>query len=149
MIVKIENSPINTKSEMLEVIGQHNPGDKVSLVIIRDGKEMVVPVTLQSEGGTLAVIKDGKIIIHGATFQKASADELKRFKIQDGFKIISLDNGLLKSAGIKEGFIVVAVDRQIISSSQELKDALTSKKGGVLVEGVYPNGLRAYYGIGL
>lgn len=149
VIVRIENSQINTKSELLEVIGQHNPGDKVSLVIIRDGKEMVIPVTLQSEGGTLAVIKDGKIIIHGATFQKASADELKRFQIQDGFKIIRLDNGLLKSAGIREGFIVVAVDRQIITSSQEMKDALTSKKGGVLIEGVYPNGLRAYYGIGL
>jgi serine protease Do len=149
IIVKIENSPVNTKSEMLEVIGQHNPGDKISLVILRDGKEMVIPVTLQSEGGTLAVIRDGKIIIHGATFQRASSDELKRFNIQDGFKIIRLDNGLLKSAGIREGFIVVAVDRQIISSSQELKDALTSKKGGVLIEGVYPNGLRAYYGIGL
>jgi serine protease Do len=149
VIVKIENSPVNTKSEMLEVIGQHNPGDKISLGIIRDGKEISVPVTLQSEGGTLAVIKDGKIIIHGATFQRASSDELKRFKIQDGFKIVRLDNGLLKSAGIKEGFIVIAIDRQMISSTQELKDALTSKKGGVLVEGVYPNGLIAYYGIGL
>jgi serine protease Do len=149
VIVKIENAPVNTKSEMLEVIGQHNPGDKISLGIIRDGKEMLIPVTLQSESGTLAVIKDGKIIIHGATFQRASTDELKRFKIQDGFKIVRLDNGLLKSAGIKEGFIVIAIDRQFINSTQELKEALTTKKGGVLVEGVYPNGLIAYYGIGL
>ena len=149
VIVKIENSPVNSKSEMLEVIGQHNPGDKISLVVIRDGKTLEIPVVLQSEGGTLAVIKDDKILIHGATFQRASADELKRFNIENGFKIIRLENGLLKNAGIREGFIVVLIDRQVIRSSQDLKDALTSKKGGVLLEGLYPNGLRAYYGIGL
>ena len=66
-----------------------------------------------------------------------------------GTKIIRLDNGLLKNAGVREGFIVVAIDRQFIRSNQDLKDGLTSKKGGVLIEGVYPNGLRAYYGIGL
>jgi serine protease Do len=149
VIIKIQDSPVNSKSEMLEVIGQHNPGDKISLTVIRDGKEMIMPVTLQSEGGSLAVIKDDKILVHGATFQRATSDELKRFNIENGYKIIRLENGLLKNAGIREGFIVIAVDRQVIRSSQDLKDALTSKKGGVLVEGVYPNGLRAYYGIGL
>jgi serine protease Do len=149
VIVKIQNSPVNSKSEMAEVIGQHNPGDKISMVVIRNGNSLEIPVTLQSEGGTSAVIKDDKIIIHGATFQRASQDELKRFKIEDGYKIIRLENGLLKNAGIREGFIVLAIDRQIIHSSKDLKDGLTSKKGGVLIEGVYPNGLRAYYGIGL
>ncbi len=149
VIVKISDIPVNTNSELREVIGQHNPGDKITLMVMRDGKEVEVPVTLQSEGGTQALIKDDKIIIHGATFQRASADERKRFNIEDGFKIIRLENGLLRSAGIREGFIVVAIDKQIIHSSQDLKDALTSRKGGVLLEGVYPNGLRAYYGIGL
>lgn len=149
VIMKISDTPVNSKSEMLEVIGQHNPGDKISLMVIRDGKEVEVPVTLQSEDGTQAVIKDEKILIYGATFQRVSADERKRFNIEDGFKIIRLENGLLRSAGIREEFIVVAIDKQIIHSGQDLKDALTSRKGGVLLEGVYPNGLRAYYGIGL
>jgi len=30
-----------------------------------------------------------------------------------------------------------------------LKDILESKKGGLLIEGVYPNGTRAYYALGL
>lgn len=149
VIVKISDSPVNSKSEMLEVIGQHNPGDKISLMVIRDGKEVEVPVTLQSEGGTQVAIKEVNILIQGATFQRVSADERKRFNIEDGFKIIRLENGLLRNAGIREGFIVVAIDKQIIHSGQDLKDALTSRKGGVLLEGVYPNGLRAYYGIGL
>jgi Do/DeqQ family serine protease len=149
IVVQIENSAINTESEMLEVIGQHNPGDKVSVMILRDGKEMVIPVTLQKEGGAQAVIRDDKVLIHGATFQRITAAERNRYKIEDGFKIIRLENGLLKSASIREGFIVYAIDKKQIRSSQDLKDGLTSMKGGVLIEGVYPNGLRAYYGIGL
>jgi serine protease Do len=149
VIVKIEDFPVNGKSEMLEIIGQHNPGDKISVVVLRDGKELVIPVSLQSERGSLAVIKDDKVLIHGATFQRISDDERKRYKIEDGFKIIRLDDGLLRSAGIKVGFIVYAIDKKLVRSSQDLKEGLTSMKGGVLVEGVYPNGLRAFYGIGL
>jgi serine protease Do len=149
VIVKIQDSPVNSKSEMLEVIGQHNPGDKISLSVIRNGDVLEIPITLQSESGTQAIIKDDQILIYGATFQKASADDLKRFHIEGGYKIIRLEDGLLKRAGIRESFIVVAIDRQVIRSSQDLKDALTSKKGGVLIEGVYPNGLTAFYGIGL
>ena len=149
VILRIQDSPVNSKSELLEVVGQHNPGDKVNVVVMREGKEIELPVTLQSEGGTIAMGKDNKIIIYGATFQRVNEDERKRFNIDDGFKIVRLENGLLKNAGIREGFIVVAIDKQIIHSSQDLKDVLTSKKGGVLLEGVYPNGLRAYYGVGL
>jgi serine protease Do len=149
VIVSIASSPVNSKSQMLEVIGQHNPGDKVDMGIIRDGQTLDLPVTLQSEGGTTAVVRDDKVLIYGATFQRASADELKRFKLESGYKIVRLENGILRDAGIKEGFIVTAIDRQAIRSTQDLQEALTSKKGGVLLEGVYPNGLRAYYGIGI
>jgi serine protease Do len=149
VVIQIQDAPVNSKSELLEVVGQHNPGDKITVVVVREGKEITLPLTLQSEGGTLAVVKDDKIIIHGATFQRVSADERKRLKIEDGYKIIRLENGLLRNADIREGFIVVAIDKQIIHSTSDLRDGLTSRKGGVLLEGVYPNGLRAYYGIGL
>jgi hypothetical protein len=60
-----------------------------------------------------------------------------------------MEEGKLQHAGIHEGFILVAIDRQPVRTLGELKSALTGKRGGVLLEGVYPNGLRAYYGIGL
>lgn len=149
VILKIENSPVNSKSELLEVIAQHNPGDKVTVTVGRDGKEVDIPVNLQSEGGTLAVVKDDKVIIHGATFQKMSVDELKRYRLQSGFKVVRIENGLIRSAGIKEGFVVYAIDKKPVNTTQDLQDGLTSNKGGVLIEGVYPNGMKAYYGIGL
>jgi S1-C subfamily serine protease len=143
------NSSINSKSEMMEFIAQHNPGDKITVNLFRDGQEITVPVKLANESENLAVVKDDKVIIHGATFEKASDSELRKFGLKGGYKITHLTNGLLASAGIRVGFIVVAIDRQLVMSVQDLKEGLTSKKGGVLIEGVYPNGMTAYYGIGL
>ena len=130
-------------------MGQNNPGDVVPVVVNREGKDLTFNVTLQDEETQLAVTGDNKLMIHGATFEPLTQSELSRYGLETGFKITRLDNGKLRSAGLKEGFILVAVDRQQVRSLNELKEDLSSGKGGVLLEGIYPNGLRAYYGIGL
>jgi serine protease Do len=146
IILQIQGMPVNSKSEMQEIISQHNPGDKLELMVSRDGKQITYTLTLQSE--TMSVT-DNQIIIHGATFKRLTDAEKQRFGIDDGFKIVRLDNGLLRNSGIREGFIVVAIDKQPVHSTEDLKEAFTGKKGGILIEGLYPNGMRAYYGIGL
>ena len=57
--------------------------------------------------------------------------------------------GKLRSAGIKEGFIITSIDKKPILSTSDLDSALKTKQGGVLIEGIYPNGMRAYYGFGI
>ncbi|MCX6243733.1 MAG: Do family serine endopeptidase [Bacteroidetes bacterium] len=149
IILQVQGMPVNSKSEMQEIITQHSPGDKMDLTVYRDGQQMTIPITLLSENETLTATKDNQIIIHGATFQHLTDAEIKRYGVQDGFKIVRLDNGLLRNSGIREGFIIVAIDKQLVRNTDDLKEAFTSKKGGVLIEGLYPNGMRAYYGIGL
>lgn len=149
VVLQINDMPVNSKSELLEIIAQHNPGDKINVKIEREGKTIDFPVTLQSESGSLAVVKNNQVIIYGATFQRITQNEKNRFHLDDGFQITRLENGLFKSSGIREGFIVIAIDKQPVHSTQDLKEALNTRKGGVLLEGIYPNGLRAYYGIGL
>jgi S1-C subfamily serine protease len=62
---------------------------------------------------------------------------------------VKLNKGKLLNAGIKEGFIITKIDRKPISSAKDVVNALQYKRGGALIEGVYPNGVRAYYGIGM
>ncbi len=149
VIIRMENNPVNGKAELMEMIGQKNPGDKVSIIVNREGKEYELPLTLQSEESKLVSEKGNKITIHGATFEALSANEKARLNIDYGFKITSLANGKLKSAGISAGFILLSVDRKPLRTTQDLNETLANRQGGVLIEGLYPNGLRAYYGIGL
>jgi serine protease Do len=149
VILQINGMPVNSKSELIEIVAQHSPGDKVNMKIEREGQITDYPVTLQSESTALAATNPDQLNLYGATFQRITPADKKRFRIDDGFQITHLGNGILRNSGIKEGFIVIAIDRQLIHTTQQLKDALTSTQGGVLIEGVYPNGLRAYYGIGI
>lgn len=149
VVISIGSSSINSKSELLEVMGQHNPGEIIPVVVNRDGKEITYNVTLQNEETQAAATSLQKLSLYGATFEMLTEQEMQEYGLDGGARISRLDAGLLKNSGIREGFIIVSVDRNGIRSLDQLKDALRSGKGGVLIEGIYPNGVRAYYGIGL
>lgn len=150
VIVRINGLDVNSKSELLESMAQHNPGDVVPVTVVRNGNETTMNVRLQDEDTQLAATAaDTKMSIQGAQFEQLSQTELNKYGLENGFKITRLGEGKLQDIGIKENFILIAIDRKKIRSINELKNALSDGNGGVLIEGVYPNGLRAYYGIGL
>jgi Do/DeqQ family serine protease len=53
IIMKIDNHPINGKSELMEAVGQKNPGDRVKVLVMRDNREIEIPLTMQSESERL------------------------------------------------------------------------------------------------
>ena len=85
----------------------------------------------------------------GAVFEEIGNEDMERFKITAGVKIAKLEPGKLANAGIKEGFIITSVDKKKVATIKDIQDLLEKKSGGVLIEGMYPNGMRAYYGFGL
>ena len=77
-------------------------------------------------------------------------DKLKnKLGVESGVQITALSAGKLLSAGIKEGFIITSIDKKKIDSLDDVKAALENKEGGVLIEGIYPNGMKAYYAFGI
>lgn len=149
IILQLGKSPVNRKSELTEFMGQHNPGDNVAVKIWRGGEIKDMQVTLHNREETTAVVNDGNLTIHGATFESLTESEKNRYGIKYGFRITRLENGKLRDAGIREGFILLAIDRKPVQSVPALKTALSGSSGGVLLEGLYSNGLKAYYGVGL
>lgn len=149
VIIRIDNIYVNGKAELMEVIGQKNPGDRAPVLINREGKEIELSITLQSEESKTLAESSSRVVLHGATFEPLSDADKAKFNIDYGFKIVSLGSGKLKNSGIRQGFILLAVDRKPVKTIQDLRQSLSDQRGGVLLEGVYPNGLRAYYGIGL
>lgn len=152
IIVGIEGSDINTSPELLEQIGQYRPGEKVNVRLIRDGEEILIPVTLKNSEGTTASIKKETVELKsalGATFREATAEECAKLKIKSGVKVTSITIGKLYQSGIKKGLIITKIDNEKVTSVEQLMELLEEKDGGVLIEGIYPNGTKAYYGFGL
>lgn len=152
VIIAINGQKVKKTAELQEKVALNRPGDKVLVTFIRDGEEKSVTATLKNTLNTTKAIEktNNSIIIQGATFEDASKEESNSLGIQGGAKLVALEKGKWKDAGIKEGFIVTAIDKRPITNVDDLSRALTSSSdgSGVLIEGIYESGVKAYYGIG-
>lgn len=149
VIVSVNNVQVNSKAALLEIVGTHRPGDKVTVMVMRDNKLKEYDVTLKNRSGNTDVVKKDNLNGLGASFETLSAEELNTLKITHGIKVTKLENGKLSSAGIRTGFIIMYIDKEPVKTVEDLNDFLNTKRGGTLFEGIYPNGQRAYYGVGL
>ena len=149
VIIKIDNTRITSKSSLLETIGTKRPGDIVKVFVMRDHNLKEFDVELKNISGNTEIIKNNRIELLGASFVGISEEEKTELNIDHGLKIVELGPGKFKSSGVREGFIVMSIDKEQVETVQDLQIILNGKTGGTLVEGIYPNGQRAYYGLGL
>ena len=154
VITKVEDIEVKNVSELQEQIGKYRPGDKVTVTLVRSGKEMSLPVILKNKEGNVGIVKKEKpaekpMFLLGAAFEQVSKDDLAKLKINSGVRISKLQNGKLAAAGIREGLIITSIDKKKVETIADIENTLKNKQGGILIEGIYPNGMRAYYGFGL
>jgi S1-C subfamily serine protease len=154
VIIKVEDNNITKASELQEMIALYRPGDKVELIIDRDGNVIQRTATLQSiQGNTeLASEKRGEMqSILGAELVSLSREDARELNIDGGVKITKLYAGKLRSeTNIREGFIITHVNTKSVSTMEELTNILQNTSGGVMLEGVYENDSEVhYYAFGL
>lgn len=152
IIKKIGNKPIKDVAELQEQISQFRPGDKVAVTVSRDNEKLILPIVLKNRNGTENMVSNDsdKIIkLLGAKFAEPNNKELKQLKIGNGIKVDELFNGKLRRIGVRKGFIITKINQKNIHSVDELIASIDKAKGGVLIEGVYENGRREFYGFGV
>lgn len=152
VILKVGNVEVNNVPQLQEQIGKFRPGDKINLKVRRINEESVYTIELRNKEGKTGVIKKEEQSKHqslGAYFRKLTIKELKELKIKNGVKIEDIKAGKLRSAGITKGFIITHLDQKPVKTPEEVVNFFKKQKGGVLVEGIYPNGMKGYFGFGL
>jgi serine protease Do len=152
IILSINGVEMNSYSILKEFLGQHRPGEKVDAIISRDNKEIVKKITLRNKNGTTSIVKKevqdvSKLI--GAVLTPIDNKTKQLLRLNNGLKIEKLENGLFKNAGIQEGFIIISIDRKPMYEPEDIDTYLKTKKGGISIEGYYPNGMRVIYSIGI
>lgn len=156
IILKVAGAEVNSSPELQEQVGKYRPGDEIEVLVQRLGQLKPLKVVLRNKNNTtdlfkkerMEAISEDNMSFLGAIFKPVAEDEKARLRITNGLKITKLGPGKLAGSGIKEGFIITSIDKKPITSIADL-EFLEKRKGGVLIEGVYPNGFRAYYGFGL
>jgi Do/DeqQ family serine protease len=148
VIIQVEGQPVKTSAELQEKISQYRPGDKVKVVVIRDNEKKQFEVTLRNKHGDTQVVRDNNLTL-GAEFEAVTDKEKEELEINNGIKITKLNKGKLQNSGMKEGFIITSVNKKPIYEVKDLKREISNARGGILVEGIYPNGEQAYFVFGM
>lgn len=144
----INGNKVKSPSELQEKVGQYRPGDIVIVQFERDGTLQDLTLTLKNKLGTTdSVAKE--FFFLGAQLGEITSKEKKELEIDGGIKIEKLKEGKLLRQGVRKGFIITKLNHQSINSPEQLIESLETLKGGVLIEGIYPSGAKAYYGFGM
>jgi len=110
-----------------------------------------LPLTLKNKNGDTRLIRYTESVANelGAEFVLPNDKEMSALRINNGLKISKLKEGRLRNIGIREGFIITHIGERPVKSVEDLTNAMKSERRGLLIERVYPNGTRAYYGLGI
>lgn len=150
VILAINDVKVNSAGELQEQVSRYRPNDKVNVLVKRNGKTKQYEVILRNlQGNTEYVSTDDYDDILGAQLAEITTAESQKLKIKGGVKIAKLKDGKLKAAGVNDGYIITKINNREVKSVSEVYNLLEQIKGGVYLEGVYPNGTVAYYAFGL
>ena len=143
IIVAIDDHKVITASQLQEIIDRHRPTEKITLTVIRKGKEKRIPITLKSVEGVFpkTVSNKGEVLRKlGIKVAELTEDEKNQMKLKSGMKVIDIAEGEINSyTNIKKGFIILKVNGEVVKNEKDLVKAFDNKKGTITMEGVYPD----------
>jgi serine protease Do len=147
IIIKIDNRFIDSRAVFDEQLAYHRPGDKINLVIKRNGKPHEITITLNNQRGTTTLERNKSLKSEplGAEFEEITRLEKEKYGVTNGIRIFNIGNGQIRRMNIPEGFIITAFNRKPYNDPQELIKAFESASGSIEIDGINPNGTQGRY----
>lgn len=136
IIIKLDNQDIATFADLSGYINTKRPNDKVQVTIIRDGKNMVVPVVLSKNESFATEFK-------GIELENIDAADKKKFKLNYGVKIKSISNeNLAQYSDELTGNIILSIDNVKATNVETVSKLLNNKddKQSTRIEMINKNG---------
>ncbi len=151
VITKINTHEVSSPSELQENVALYRPGDEIQVTYLRDGEENTVNVVLKNKLGNTEIVKkeDAMIVTTlGAKMRGLTKEEQEVLGLDYGVRVISMENGKLKEAGIRKGFVITKINYNKVKSPDAVITLLKHKKDGALIEAIDNNGQKVYIGFG-
>ena len=141
VVIKVNDKEVNDVAELQTTINSHDPGDEVTVTVIRSGKEIQFDVTLRNRQGTTELVTGKKVLNElGAEFKPIDESEKQRTGVSYGVQIVNLEDGKLSKSGVREGFIILSINGQKIKSINDIQSIYNQVSDGTRLEfeGLYP-----------
>ncbi|WP_345057975.1 S1C family serine protease [Hymenobacter glaciei] len=154
IITQINGVAVNTSSQLQEQVARFRPGDKIKVSYLRGSSAVTTEAVLRNATGTTGVVREdataAAIKYEGATIAAVPTRDLAKLGLEGGAKISGIKGSNFRETGMADGFIITRIDKNVVTKPSDVKNYLDQARNnsGALVEGVYPDGRKAYYPIG-
>ena len=150
VITAVNGVRVNSPAELQEQVSRYRPNDKISVTINRKNRVIQMDIVLRNlEGGTGIVEKQEAVSALGASFEELTSSEKRNLGIKNGVRVVDITSGKFRSKGIKEGFVITQINNHSVNSPDDITRIVERSEEGIYIEGIYPDGLIAYYAIQL
>jgi serine protease Do len=150
VITQIDSKEVSDAGELQVVVGQKNPGTTIHLQVMRDGKSVAVPVTLEAMGNRDKAGKETAEATQGkprwgvglSDITPEMREQLQAPSDLHGAVIQQVQPGSpADNAGLQSGDVIVEVDRKPVQNAADVQKALSSvPKGQDALVLVWSNG---------
>jgi serine protease Do len=137
VITEIDGQKVSDAGELQVVVGQKQPGTRISLEVLRNGKSMSIPVTLEAlgkpdESGN-EVTSQGKMR-WGLGLSDLTPDMRDQFQVAHDVHGAVIDRvqpgSAADNAGLQQGDIILEVNRHKVQTAAEAQQALSNVPKG-------------------
>ena len=155
VITAINGSKARNRAELQEIMSRLSPGDKATLTVIRDNKEIKLDVTMRNAQGNTTITKSSDFTALGCAFKPVSDKVKAQLHISGGVQVVGLKDGKFKSVGITEGFIILDINNVSVKTQKDVEAIYNEIMRGsspnkvMFITGVYPTGKRDYMAVPL
>lgn len=150
VILSINGIDVNSASQLQEQVSKYRPNQQIDVVVNRANSKKHFTVTLTNLKGGLTYVNSSETLDKlGAKFSEITDKQKRELRIDGGVQVTELSDGKLKDSGIKKGYIINRINRTEVNSIDDLKRVIGIASGAILVEGIYPSGVVAYYALAL
>ena len=147
IILKVNGENVNSKSEYLERLSLHRPGETMRLQVKRGRDLTELKVTITNKEGTTSLLKNVSVFsdLLGCSVAPLSKVEREKYGSEGGFRVSGIRSGRIAQMGLPDGFIIISVNKRVPESLSELEKLIAQSRGKIYIDGIHPNGTRSYY----
>ncbi len=154
VINEINGVKVSSTAELQEQVSRYRPGDKITIGVVRDNKQLKLTANLKNAEGTTDVVRNTEFTTDlGVKLKPISSTVKEALGIENGLEVSSVGPGKFNDAGITQGYIILKINNKTMASTKDFEnvyESVSKSKGSLNIAGVYPmSGKIAYYKIDL
>ena len=134
VIVSFDGKDVVSEHDLPQIVASTTPGKKVEVVVIRDGKEVKIPVTITEMESETEQKQAGEPDLSkglGLTVQNITPDIAKQLNLDNpkGVVVTAVESGSpADDAGFREGDVIRAINRTPVKDSSDFEKKISKVK---------------------